>query len=341
MISTMTDNDRSRALPQTKRALLAPDSFKGTLSAPEVVAALARPLEAAGCEVDGCPLADGGEGTADALLAALGGRRAEADAHDPAGRPLRTSFVLSSDGETAVVETSAASGLGLLPAGERDAEAASTLGTGELIAAAAERAPRVLVGIGGSATTDGGRGALEAIAASGGLDDTQLVCLCDVRTPWERAAETFGPQKGADAATVARLSARLERYAATLPRDPRGVPMGGGAGGLAGGLWATYGAELVDGASFVLEAVEFDARLRRATAVVTGEGRLDATTLAGKVVSRVARRARLAGVPVHAVVGADASTAADRRALGLASIREASTTAEIASAATALAKELA
>jgi glycerate kinase len=340
MIPTMTVADRSRGPRQSRRVLLAPDSFKGTLTARQVADALAGPLREAGYEADQCPLADGGEGTAEALLAARGGERVEVDAHDPLGRVLRSSFVLLADRETAVVETAAASGPVLVAPGERDPERASTRGTGELIVAAAKSVKEVLVGVGGSATTDGGRGALEAIATSGGLGGVRIVCLCDVRTPWELAARTFGPQKGADPAAVDRLSARLERFAEELPRDPRGIPRSGAAGGLAGGLWAVYGAELVDGASFVLSSVDFDARLRGERAVVTGEGRLDTTTPAGKVVSEVARRARLAGIPAHAVVGEDATTAADRRALGLASVREASTAEELASAAAALARDL-
>lgn len=340
MIWTMTDAGRSRGPERAEGVLLAPDSFKGTLSAPQVAAALAGPLGETGYQVDRCPLADGGEGTAGALIAARGGHRVEVDVHDPLGRALRSSFALLGDREMAVVETAAASGLALLAAGERDPEGASTHGTGELIVAAAKRASAVLVGVGGSATTDGGRGALDAIAMSGGVGGTRIICLCDVRTPWELAARTFGPQKGADPAAVARLSARLERLAEELPRDPRGVPRSGAAGGFAGGLWAACSAELVEGAPFVLSTVDFDARLRGATAVVTGEGRLDATTLAGKVVSEVARRARLAGIPAHAVVGEDATTAADRRALGLASIRRASTMDELGSAAAELAREL-
>ena len=336
----MTVAHRSRGPRQSRRVLLAPDSFKGTLTAWQVAAALAGPLAEAGYEVDPCPLADGGEGTAEALLAARGGERVEVDAHDPLGRALRSSFVLLADRETAVVETAAASGLALLAPGERDAEVASTRGTGEIIVAAAKRAKDILVGVGGSATTDGGRGALEAIATSGGLGGARIVCLCDVRTPWELAARTFGPQKGADPAAVERLSARLERFAGELPRDPRGLARAGAAGGLAGGLWAVCGAELVDGAAFVLSSVDFDVRLRGATAAVTGEGRLDATTLAGKAVSEVAGRARLAGIPAHAVVGEDATTAADRQTLGLASIREASTAEELASTAAVLARDL-
>ncbi len=341
IIGTMTHGGEWRGPGRSRRVLLAPDSFKGTLTATEIVTVLAAPLVEAGHAVDPCPLADGGEGTMDALLAADGGERVETEAHDPLGRPLRSSFAVLGRGEEAVVETAAASGLVLLAAGERDPEASSTRGTGELIAAAARRSARILVAIGGSAPTDGGRGALEAIDAAGGLGDSRIACLCDVRTPWELAARTFGPQKGADAAAVGRLAARLERFGAELPRDPRGVPRTGGAGGLAGGLWAVHGAELVDGAFFIMDAVGFDSRLSGADAVVTGEGRLDATTLDGKTVSEVARRARLAGVAVHAVVGADATTAADRRALGIASIREASTADEIATAARELARELA
>jgi glycerate 2-kinase len=333
----MTDSDRSRSPRARGTVLVAPDSFKGTLSASEVAAALAGPFERAGFEVDRCPLADGGEATAEALLAAFGGERVAAQAHDPLWRPLRASFAVLADGESAVVETASASGLGLVAPDERDPEAASTRGTGELIAAAARRARRILVGVGGSATTDGGRGALEAIAEVGGLGGVRLACLCDVATPWELAARTFAPQKGADAAAVDRLERRLAGLAATLPRDPRGIPMSGAAGGLAGGLWAVCGAELVRGAPFVLDAVRFDERLRRAALVVTGEGRLDATTLEGKVVSEVARRARIAGIPAHAVVGADATAPAERSALGLSSTRVASTPGELERVAAALA----
>jgi glycerate kinase len=314
------------------RILLAPDSFKGTFSAVVVVDALASGFESAGLEVDRCPVADGGEGTSETLRAALGGETVEVIVHDPLGRPIDASFTLLADGETAVVDTAAASGMVLLSPEELDAEAATTTGTGELIAAAAQRAKRIWLGVGGSATTDGGRGAIEVLAAAGGLGDAQLVCLCDVRTPWERAAEEFAPQKGADAHAVARLGERLNQLAADAPRDPRGVPMTGGAGGLAGGLWAWCGADLVAGAAFVLDAVDFDVRARQAAAVVTGEGRLDATTLEGKIVAEVASRANRLGTPVHAIVGEDASDADQKRELGLASVREAATLADITAA---------
>jgi glycerate 2-kinase len=336
----MTHPGPGRRPRRSQRILVAPDSFKGTLTATAVAAGLAGPLREAGWEAERLPLADGGEGTQEALVAGAGGAYVEADAHDPLDRPIKARYALLADG-AAVVETAAASGLALLADSERDPELASTRGTGELIAAAARRASTVLVGVGGSATTDGGQGALEAIAAAGGIGQARIICICDVRTPWELAAPVFAPQKGADESTVARLVARLAELAAELPRDPTGVARTGAAGGLAGGLWATCGAELVDGAGFILDRVGFDERLAAATAVVTGEGRLDATTLAGKVVSEVARRAARVGVPVHAVVGEDATTAAERRALGLASVREASSPQAIAGAATELARELA
>jgi len=322
------------------RVLLAPDSYKGTLRASEIVEVLAGPFETAGWEVDRCPVADGGEGTAEALLGALGGETVEVDVHDPLGRRLRASFVLLGDGDVAVVETAAASGLSLLTAEERDPESASTRGTGELIVVAAQRARRILVGVGGSASTDGGLGAVQVIEQSGGIGDARLICLCDVRIPWEQAAPVFAPQKGADASTVTRLSARMQGLAAALPRDPRGVPMTGAAGGLAGGLWAGCGAELVRGAPFILDAVDFDGRLQRARTVVTGEGLLDETTVAGKAVSEVARRATRLGVPVHAIVRADVTEEAQRRVIGLASVHRASTPARIARIARRLAAEL-
>jgi glycerate kinase len=340
MICTMTDASETRHPAAQGRILVAPDSFKGTLSASEVVAALAGPLREAGYEVDGLPLGDGGEGTAEALLATTGGRRVDAGAHDPLGRPLRSWYALLAEGE-AMVESAAASGLSLIAESERDPERASTYGTGELIAHASRRASTVLVGVGGSATIDGGRGALEAIAAAGGLGAARLVCLCDVRTPWELAVREFAPQKGADQAASSRLSARLQRYATELPRDPTGIPLTGAAGGLAGGLWATHGAELADGARYIAERVGLEDRMRDAVAVVTGEGRLDATTLEGKTVNEVARRATAARVPVHAVVGQDASTQAERHALALTSVRQASTAEELTRAAAAVACELA
>ncbi len=307
-----------------------------------VAAAIARGLERAGLPADLCPVADGGEGTVEVLLTALGGETAGADAADPLGRRVRASIALLEDGGTAVVEVAQVSGLALLAEGELDAEGASSAGTGELLAAAAATGAEVVVlAAGGSATTDGGAGAIAALEEAGGLGGASLVVLCDVRTPFEEAARRFGPQKGADPAAVRRLSARLHRMAGALPRDPRGVPLTGAAGGLSGGLWATFGAQLEPGARFVLDALGFDGRMRAARAVVCGEGRLDATTLQGKAAGEVAVRARQAGVPAHALVGEDALSAFDRRILDLQTVAEAGTPAELERAAAALGELLA
>ena len=315
---------------------MAPDSFKGTFTATEVAEAIGRGLMETGRPVDLCPVADGGEGTLDALLVALGGEIEEVEVSDPLGRPVRARFALS--GTIGIVETAAASGLHLVGPGERDAIAAATAGTGELIAAAVRAgAETIYLGVGGSATTDGGAGAIKAIERAGGLAGARLVVLCDVRTPFEDAARVFGPQKGADADGVRRLTARLNALARRLPKDPRGVAMTGAAGGLSGGLWAALGAELVPGAAFVLDAVGFDARMRAAKAVVTGEGKLDEQSLVGKVVSEVATRARQSGVPCHAVVGTRELDSMGARILDLDHVLEASTLEELKAAGRRLA----
>lgn len=300
--------------------LVAPDSFKGTFGAHEVAEAIAAGVEAAGATADRCPVADGGEGTMEVLLGALGGERRQAQVHDPLRRPIVAEFGLLGDGETAVVETARACGLTLVAPEDRDPEQADTYGAGELIAAAVEAgARRVLVAVGGSATTDGGRGAIDALRHSDAAfvlsptyghertnaEQIRVEVLCDVRAAFDDAAPLFAPQKGADAAAVERLSARLDALAGTLPRDPRGVPMSGCAGGLSGGLWA-HGAGLCSGAAFVLDAVGFDARLAAAGAVIGGEGRLDSQSLGGKIVGEIARRCAEAGKPLHLIVGEDA-----------------------------------
>jgi glycerate kinase len=316
--------------------LVAPDSFKGTFTAAEVAAAIGRGLAGRGRPVSLCPLADGGEGTLAALSTALGLELWTATAHDPLGWPVEASFGLA--GRVAVLETAAASGLGLVAEAARDPVAASTYGTGELIAAALEAGARtVYIGVGGSATTDGGAGAIEALLAAGGIGDARLVVLCDVRTPFESAARVFAPQKGADARQVRTLTARLERLAAQLPRDPRGLTFTGAAGGLAGGLWAAFDAELVAGGAFVLDAVGFDRRMRAARAVITGEGRIDRQSLAGKLVSEVATRARQNGVPCYAVVGRRELDSFDQRILDLQVILEAGTIPALESAGAQLA----
>jgi glycerate 2-kinase len=325
-----------------RQILVAPDSFKGTFAAPAVAAAIGRGLERAGYPPpDLCPVADGGEGTMAALLTTLGGTTAGAEVSDPLGRPVRAGFALIEDGSTAIVEVAEASGLGRVAEAERDAEAASSRGTGELVVAAVEAGAQVvLVAAGGSATTDGGRGAVEAIADAGGLNGARLVVLCDVRTPFEDAARVFAPQKGADAAAVKRLTKRLDRLAGRSPRDPRGVAMTGAAGGLAGGLWAHFGAVLEPGATFVLEALDYDARMRAAAAVIVGEGRLDRTSLEGKALGEAATRARQAGVPCFAIVGTNALDGFDSRILDLQRVLAAPTLAAMADAAASLADVL-
>src|SRR3954447_1355306 len=273
--------------------LVAPDSFKGTFSAVEVAEAIGRGLSAAGLDVDLCPVADGGEGTMETLLASIGGEVVEVDdVRGPLGAPIRAPFALLDDGRRALVEMAAASGLALISEDDRNPWAATTYGTGPLIRAAAEAgAGEVMVAVGGSATVDGGRGALEALDALGGIGAARIVVLCDVQTPWERCAEVYGPQKGADAEMVRRLAERLDAYAAELPRDPRGVPMTGAAGGLSGGLWAGLGADLEPGAPYVLDAVRFDERLRGAVGVIAGEGRIDEQSVMGKIVGEIGERA--------------------------------------------------
>ena len=319
--------------------VVAPDSFKGTFSAVEVADAIGRGAERAGITVDRCPVADGGEGTIEVVLTSLGGRLVEVPTYDPLGRARLASFaLLGDDGERALVETAAASGLALLGHDELDPWRASTYGTGVLISAAVAAGSReVMIAVGGSATVDGGRGALEAIAERGGIGHARIVVLSDVHTPWERCAEIYGPQKGADPETVRQLTARLHAYAAELPRNPCGVPMTGGAGGLSGGLWAAVGAELRPGAPYVLDVLGFDQRVRGASAVVVGEGRLDRQSVMGKIVGEIAGRARAAGVALHAIVGQAQIDAATMAQVNLQSVTEATTLAELESAGERLA----
>jgi glycerate kinase len=198
----------------------------------------------------------------------------------------------------------------------------------------------VLVAVGGSATTDGGAGALAAIEEAGGLKGASIVVLSDVQVPWERCAEVFGPQKGADPELVERLGRRLDELAQTFPKDPRGVPMTGAAGGLSGGLWAVHGATLEPGAPWILDALGFDERMRAARAVVTGEGKLDEQTLQGKLVGEIGTRTRQAGVPLHAIVGTDALDAFGKRMIDLQVVTAATTLEEIEAAAEDLGRRL-
>jgi glycerate 2-kinase len=321
--------------------LVAPDSFKGTFSAVQVSEAIGHGLAAAGLEAELCPVADGGEGTMETLLASIGGETVDVDVLDPLGRQHRAPFALVDRGERALVEMAAASGLALLTDDERDPWRATTYGTGQLIRAAVDAgADEVMVAVGGSATVDGGAGALKALEDLGGAGPARIVVLCDVQTPWERCAEIYGPQKGADPAMVGRLAERLDALADTLPRDPRGVPMTGAAGGLSGGLWAGLGADLEPGAPYVLDALRFDERLRGSIAVIAGEGRIDEQSVMGKIVGEIGERALAAGVALHAIVGRNSvpADAADR--IGLRSVWEATTLQEIAEAAEQLGREL-
>jgi glycerate kinase len=309
--------------------LVAPDSFKGSLTSVEVASALrdgwlrGRPSDT----VLLAPLADGGEGTLVAIAAAGGWEWQEVAAHDPIGRPVRARWLRSADGEQAIVELAEASGLSRLASDERDPMGASTLGTGEVLeAVVAAGVGHVTLGIGGSATNDGGAGILQALGAEisdgavslDGLDrrisNVDLRVACDVSNPLlgERgAAATYGPQKGASPEQVTELDGRLARYADALEtaagRHVRGTPGAGAAGGTGFGLLALTdrfrSLELVPGVELVMADVDLDGKLGGADLVITGEGRIDEQTAYGKTALGVAKRAEAAGVPCIAVGG--------------------------------------
>jgi glycerate kinase len=298
-------------------ALVAPDKFRGTLTGAEAAAAMAAGLRTAGFDdVRTLALADGGEGTLDALLAARGGSRRSIDVTGPLGDRVTAEYGVLTDGN-AVVEMARASGLALVT-GRKDPLRASTRGTGELISAAIRGgAERVIVGVGGSATTDGGLAAVEALGWS--LRGSDVVVACDVTTGFLDAATVYGPQKGATAAQVELLRRRLARVAAEY-RDRMGVDVlelegAGAAGGLAGGL-AAIGARLEPGFDVVAQAADLDAAMRGVELVVTGEGRVDATSFAGKVVGGVLEWAAEEGV-AHLGVIAGQVTEDAREELGV------------------------
>lgn len=282
----------------------APDKFHGTASAAEVAAAIARAAAAAGATCDLAPVADGGEGT----LESLGGAARTTTVRGPLGDPVTAEWRMQADG-TAVVEMARASGLTLVGGPERnDALRASTAGTGELIAAALDAgATRVVVGAGGSASTDGGLAALTALNPRRRLHaGIELVVACDAETLFVDAAEVFAPQKGATPAQVALLRRRLERLVQVYVRDygvdVSELPGSGAAGGLAGGL-AAAGALLVPGFDMVAEALNLGERIAAADLVVTGEGTLDGQSFEGEAVGGVVDLATEAGVPVLVVAG--------------------------------------
>ncbi|MET0489909.1 MAG: glycerate kinase [Acidimicrobiales bacterium] len=284
------------------RVLAAPDKFRGTATAPEVAAAMARAVVDAGGTADEAPLADGGEGT----LEALGGANRTTTVSGPLGDPVEAVWRL--DRRAAVIEMARASGLDVVGGPEgNDAVAASTYGTGELIAAAVERGAReIVVAVGGSATTDGGLGALRALEPSQRLRGIEIRVACDVRLPFVDAAEVYGPQKGASPAQVELLRRRLERLAQIYEEeygvDVTGLAGAGAAGGLAGGL-AAIGAHLEPGFDLVADAIDLDERMEGCDLVVTGEGFLDEQSFDGKVVGGVAALAAALCVPVLVVAG--------------------------------------
>ena len=351
------------------RVLVAPDKFKGTLTAAQAAAAIAAGVRRAvpDAQIHEMPIADGGEGTVDAVVAA-GGRRYRAAVPGPLGDGVRADW--TGTGDWAVIELAAASGLQHLSPTTRTARAAHTAGTGVLIRTALNNGfRRIAVGMGGSASTDGGAGALSALGARfldgqgnpvppGGaalttiaeadltgldprLTDSDVVLCCDVAVPLlgpEGAAAVFGPQKGADPATVAHLDAGLAQLAAALHaatgRDAARIGWGGAAGGTAGGLYAALGARYQSGFDRVAGLLDLDAWLDRVDLVVVGEGRMDRQSVAGKAPVALARRANARSLPVLAVVGALDVPATDLAANGIE--LAASALAEAGSIATAI-----
>lgn len=285
------------------RAVVAFDKFRGSASATELVAAVAAELRSNGWQADEIPLGDGGEGS----LEVLGGANKTSVVTGPLGDPVEARWRL--DGRTAYVEMAAASGLTLAGGAEsNDPMAADTTGTGELISQAIELGARtVVVLLGGSASSDGGFGAIRALPPAARLKEIELVVACDVTTRFTEAAEVFGPQKGATQAQVRLLTRRLERLA-QMYHDDYDVDVtemagAGAAGGLAGGLVAV-GARIESGFDVLAEAVELDVALHGASLAITGEGYLDDESFNGKVVGGVAAWAATEQVPVLAIVGA-------------------------------------
>ena len=284
------------------RVLAAPDKFRGTATADDVAGAIAAAVEGRGGRTRRVPLSDGGEG----FLDVFGGANRTALVTGPSGQPVEAGWRL--DGRRAVIEMARASGLVLAGgAAENDALAATTAGTGELIGAALDAGARkVIIGHGGSATTDGGLGAVKALSPVARLRGVELVAAVDVRTAFTRAAVEFGAQKGASAHQVDLLTRRLERlvqlYRSDFGVEVDVVPGAGAAGGLAGGLMA-LGAEIVSGFDLIAEELDLLGAMERVDLVVTGEGFVDGASFDGKVVGGVVNLASEVGVPVVVVAG--------------------------------------
>lgn len=340
------------------KIVIAPDSFKESLSAVDAAAAIAAGFAEVhpDAELVQLPLADGGEGTVRTLVAATGGTLQAVVASGPLGEAVPALWGLSGDGATAFVEVAAASGLALLPPQRRNPLLTSSYGSGEVLRAAlASGARRIVVGLGGSATNDGGAGLLQALGVqlldgagrelprggaalaalarleSAGLEprlrEVRLEVAVDVDNPLlgpRGASAVFGPQKGATPAMVAQLDAALAHFAACIARDlgiaVATLPGSGAAGGLGAALLA-LGGVLRPGIELVLDAVAFDQALAGATLVVTGEGALDGQSLGGKAVLGVARRAARAGVPVAVLAGRVALSAEVLQRHGIAAAR--------------------
>lgn len=294
------------------KTVIAIDSFKGCLDSAEAAAAVAEGLAGHDCVV--LPVSDGGEGFAAVLTAALGGRTVSIRVHDPLGREIMASYGLS--GPMAIIESAAASGLTLMRPDELDPMRASSFGTGELIADAIRQGARdIYVGFGGTGTNDGGAGMLEAMAEVKGLwQECRFTGLCDVTSTFcgpEGATAVYGPQKGVRPDMVGPLDARLralaELYRPVLGRDVLIQSGSGAAGGMAGALWAVAGARLQPGADAILDILHFEDHLIGASLVITGEGRIDAQTLQGKLPAVVARRAKACDAAIRVVAFAGRS----------------------------------
>jgi glycerate kinase len=291
--------------------IAAPDKYRGTLSARQAAAAIAAAAAEAGWECDIAPVSDGGEGFLE-VFADFGSQHT-ARASGPLGQPVQVPWVLGHDLDqpgraVAVVESALAIGLATVGgAANNDPVGASTAGVGQVVAAAARAgAKQVLIGMGGSATTDGGLGAVDVLAVNGRRPTAELLVACDVETTFLDAAAIFSPQKGAAPAQVELLKRRLERVAQLYQErfgvDVRSVKGSGAAGGLGGGL-AAIGAKLVPGFDLVADKLSLADRIAGADLVVTGEGFLDKQSFAGKAVGGVAQLADKAGVPVLVIVG--------------------------------------
>lgn len=295
-----------------RKIVIACDSYKGCLSSSDVANAAAHGVAEVypDCEVVKLAVADGGEGTVEALVDTLGGHLEWAEVSDPLGRPVKAAYGVA--GDLAIIESAAACGLTLLTKEERNPLVTSTKGLGELIMAAIDKGCRkFLIGLGGSATNDGGMG---MIRAEGFLEKTKgmkFTVACDVDTPYigeHGASRVFGPQKGASEQDVEILEERLGGYALTILKetgvDVRDMAGAGAAGGLGGAFRAYLGAELKRGVDLVLDQIDFDSKVKGADLVITGEGCSDYQTLKGKTASGVLERAKRQGIPVALVSGA-------------------------------------